>query len=100
MFHGAADPLLRGVVADAEREADGAEILVLEIAQQKRFAVFVAEAVQGFVEHGADEFPVRGGFGIDEELFHGLSFVCEPTAGVAQVVECRVARATVQPAGD
>ena len=99
-FHGAADALLRGVIRYAKCQANFAKGFVLEVAKQDSGVVFVGEAVQCFVERGADALPVRGGFRIDEELFHGLSFVREPAAVVAQVVERRVAHAAVQPTGE
>ena len=60
-FDGAADALLRGVVAHAEGVADFAEGFVLEIAEQDGGAVGVVERVHGFVEQRFDVRPVGGG---------------------------------------
>ena len=54
-FHSAADTLLCGVVGRAEGLANFAKGFVLKVAKQDSSVVFVAEAVQGFVEQ-------RGGF--------------------------------------
>jgi len=82
-----AHSLLRRVITHAEREADGVEIVVLEKAEQQGIAVFVAQVVHRFIENRADAIPVRRGFGVGKELFHGLSFVREAAAVVAQLVE-------------
>ena len=54
----AAHSFLRGVIAHAERRADGAEIALLEIAEHHRVAIFVSEFIDGVVEEGRDFLPV------------------------------------------
>ena len=61
MFHRTADTLLRGIIAHAELLTDFAQGFILEIAQQHGGAIFVVEALHGFVEEGFDVRPVGGG---------------------------------------
>jgi hypothetical protein len=56
--------------------------------------------IEGFIQRGTDVFPVGGGFGVGEELFHGLPFVFAAPARVAEMVESGVAHGAVQPAGE
>ena len=91
---------MRGVIAQTKREADVAKAVVFEIAQQQGITVFVAQVVHRFVKNGADAIPVGRGFGIGEELFHGLPFVREAAVVVAQLVEGRKSRAAVEPANE
>ena len=73
-FQRAPHPLLRRVVADAQRPADGFKPLVLEKPQQHGLAVLFAQVRQGFVEHGTNALPVGRRCGDGIKFLHSLTF--------------------------
>src|SRR3981189_3014832 len=62
-FQCPADPLLRGVITDAEGLANRTAIVALEKPEKQRLPVFIAQISHCFVEHGADLVPFERGFG-------------------------------------
>ena len=56
-FDGAVDPLLRGVLGGFEDFCHFADALVLEVAEQERIAVVLAQVRKGGVKLRRDSFP-------------------------------------------
>ena len=95
---GAAQALLRGVLARAEGGADFTEGFVLEVTQQDGGAVGIVERVHGFVEERFDVRPVGGG-GVHGIHLRGDLFAQLPARLAAHDVDGGAARDLIQPRG-
>jgi hypothetical protein len=93
------DPFLSRVVGHAECLPNGAQILIVEKAHHQCVIVGFAQFGHGFIENGAEAFPVRSGFGSQIEVFHGLPFTGLSAEFVPPAVQRDVAGAAAQPTG-
>src|SRR5262249_33575187 len=81
--NGAADSFLSGVIAHAQRLAHSPKIELLEVAEQQGLALLIAQLRHRFVERRTNAFPVLADFRVDYQLFHGLPFLRDAAAIVA-----------------
>ena len=108
-FDGAADALLRGVVADPEGLRHLAGGLAFEVTQQQRVAIRLAQFAQGGVEKRGDVFPVvrlrsisarQVGF-VGKQIIHGGGLLIAVAAAHvgADSIGGDILRRAMQPAG-
>ena len=97
-FHGAAHAFLRGIVGSAQGDANFAEGLLLEVAEQYGGAIGFIERSHGFVKQGFDMRPVGSG-GV-----HGIQvggdLLAQLSAGfAADDINGGAARDLIEPGG-
>ena len=97
-LHGAAHPLLRGIVAQPQRLAHRTQVLLLVIPQDNRVVVGFAEFGHGLVQVGTQLFPVGQRFGSGIKLGHSLPFAGLPAEFIPAEIEGEIAGAPAQPA--
>jgi hypothetical protein len=94
-------PHSRGVLAQAQRRTHFLEAFVLEITEQDRETIFLAEIMHGFIQHGSEIIPFRSGCRVVEKFIHGIGllFARLPALLGAVGVQCHPACRRVKPSG-
>jgi len=97
-FQRPADPLARGVFAQAEIIPHLRQALVLKVAQQQGLPVFFAQLRQRLVQHGRNLFPQRvGRCGLNFRLHLNLQLMLPASGGGPQVRQGGEPRRFKQP---
>ncbi len=100
LVHRAADAFLRRVLVAAQRDADGAEVAALEIAQHDGRAFPVVQSVDRLVEVRGDFFKSAFGVVLPSIHFTSLPFPVQTTPLVAHDGRGDMEGAPVQPAAE
>ena len=88
---------LGSVIADTQELADGAKILIAEVAHEQGITIGIAELVHGVVQKWANTLPIGGGiFGL-VEMLHSFLFAQLASVFFASQIEGLKAGAAVEP---